>query len=332
MKRSATGSTAARISKCMRKWLLPGCAVALAGWLVAQDTDTVLKVDVDVVNVLFSVHDKRGGLIGDLQKEEFTVMEDGKQQAIKYFTRETNLPLTLGLLVDVSGSQERLIPEEREAASQFFTKVLREKVMAFLISFGAEAELLQDSTSSAKLLKSALSGLRLSGGVGGFHPGPVPTISQPRGTILYDAVTLAANDQLRKEVGRKAIILITDGADQGSRYSVRDAIEAAHKADAIIYSIEYIDPAFRGYGFGGGGDLKKMSDETGGRLFRVDRKHTLDTIFKDIQDEMRSQYAIGYTPANATKDGTFRKLEIKIARKDLKAQARKGYYATASSN
>ena len=314
----------------MRKWLVPGCALALAGVLVAQD-DPVLKVDVNVVNVLFSVHDKRGALIGDLQKDDFTILEDGKQQAIKYFTRETNLPLTLGLLVDVSRSQERLIPEERDAASQFFSKVLREKDMAFLISFGAEAELLQDSTNSGKLLKNGLQNLKLNGGVGGFHPGPVPTVGQPRGTIMFDAVALAATEQLRKEVGRKAIILITDGADQGSRYTVRDAIEAAHKADAIIYSIQFVDPAFYNYAFGGDGDLKKMSEETGGRLFRVDRKHTLDEIFKEIQDEMRSQYAIGFTPANSSKNGDYRKLEIRVGRKDLKAQARKGYYATSAN-
>ena len=319
-----------RICHCMRKWLLPVCSVAVAGLIVAQEADTVLKIDVNVVNVLFSVHDKRGGLIGNLTKEDFTVAEDGKPQTIKYFTRETDLPLTLGLLVDVSKSQERLIGEERQVASEFFSKVLRQKDMAFLISFGAEAELLQDSTNSAKLLRAGLDNLRLSGGVGGFHPGPVPTVSQPRGTIMFDAVSLAATEQLRREVGRKAVVLITDGVDQGSRYTRSEAIDAAHRADAIIYSIQYIDPMFYSGGFfggGGDGDLKKMSEETGGRMFRVDRKHTLDSIFKDIQDEMRSQYAIGYTPTNPARDGAFRKLEIRVAQKDLKAQARKGYFA-----
>lgn len=326
----ATLEREACICNCMRKLWIGLGAAALAGVLIAQETDTVLKIDVNVVNVLFSVHDKRGGLVGDLKKDDFTVFEDGKQQTIKYFTRESDLPLTLGLLVDVSGSQARLIEEERHAASQFFSQVLRPKDMAFLISFGAEAELLQDSTSSASVLRSALSQLRENSGVGGFGPGPVPTISKPRGTILFDAVALAATDQLKKEVGRKAIILITDGVDQGSRYSIHDAIEAAHKADTIIYSILYTDPGAYGYfGMGGSGDLKRMSEETGGRVFKVDRKHTLDGIFSDIQQEMRSQYAIGYTPINSERDGGFRKLEIRTSNKDLKPQARKGYYATA---
>lgn len=305
-------------------------AVAVAGLLVAQEADTVLKIDVDIVNIMFAVRDKRSGLIGNLTKDDFTVFEDGKQQTIKYFTRETDLPLTIGLLVDVSGSQERLIGEERQAASEFFSKVLRPKDMAFLISFGPEAELLQDSTNSVKLLRAGLDNLRVRGGTGGFHPGPVPTIGKPRGTILYDAVSLAATEQLKKEVGRKAIVLITDGVDQGSRYTLRDAIDAAHRADAIIYSIEYYDSGAYGYfGGGGGGDLKRMSEETGGRLFRVSRKTTLDTIFNEIQQEMRSQYAIGYTPTNTNRDGAFRKLEIRTTNKDAKVQARKGYFASS---
>jgi VWFA-related protein len=169
--------------------------------------------------------------------------------------------------------------------------------------------------------------------VSGIHPGPVPTASQPRGTVLFDSIYLAATEKLHTEVGRKVIVVITDGVDQGSRMTMNQAVEAAQKADAVIYSIDYYDPtAYGGYGivFGGGGGegtLKKMSEETGGRMFRVDRRHTLDDVFKEIQDEMRSQYAIGYTAANDSKDGSYRKIEIKLPTKDLKAQARKGYYA-----
>jgi VWFA-related protein len=305
--------------------------VAALGFAVAQESkDELIKVDVDLVNLLFSVRDKKGALVGNLEKEEFTVSEDGKQQTIKGFTRETNLPLTLGLLVDVSKSQENLIEVEKHAAQQFFSKVLREKDMAFLISFGAEAELLQDSTNSARLLRAGLDQLRLSTSLGGFHPGPVPT-SKPKGTILYDAVYLAAVEKLRSEVGRKAIVVISDGVDQGSRYSREDAIAAAHKADSIIYSIYYSDPQYQYFG-GGDGDLKKLSEETGGQLFRVDRKHTLDDIFNEIQEEMRSQYSLVYTPTNSTRDGSFRKIELKTARKDLKVQVRKGYYATPTGS
>src|SRR5437867_3587120 len=229
-----------------------------------------IKVDVDVVNVLCSVRNKAGGLVSSLGKDDFALLEDGKPQTIKYFTRETDLPLTIGLLVDISGSQARLIEDERRAAFQFFSQVLRKKDMAFLISFGPEAELLQDFTNSPRLLQSALDGLRVSSGVGGLHPGPVPSGPQ-RGTVLYDAVYLAATDRLQKEVGRKAMVLITDGVDVGSRLKKEAAIEAAQKADSIIYSIYYVDRAayFGHGGFGMGvsdGALKQMSDETGGRL------------------------------------------------------------------
>jgi len=290
-----------------------------------------ITVDVNVVSVLTSVRDKKGTLIPNLEKADFTILEDGKPQTIKYFTRETDLPLTIGLLVDVSGSQRNLINIEQSAASQFFSQVLRKKDLAFLLMFGEEAELLQDYTGSARLLTQGLQQLRVSSGVQGIHPGPVPTAGGPRGTVLYDAVYLAANEKLKGEVGRKVIVVITDGVDQGSRMSINQAVEAAQKADSVIYSIDYSDPgAYGGFGFGGGGGegyLRKMSDETGGHVYKVDRKHSLDQVFQELQDEMRSQYMIGYTPVNEAKDGSYRKLEIKLANKDYKPQARKGYYA-----
>ncbi len=305
--------------------------LTLGSVLLAQDPLPSIKVDVDLVSILTSVRDKRGALIATLQKDDFTILEDGKSQPIKYFTKETDLPLTIGLLVDVSGSQRNLIDIERSAASQFFREVLRKKDLAFLISFGEETELLQDYTGSPRLLTDGLGQLRVSSGVSGIHPGPVPTIGSPRGTVLYDAIYLAANEKLKGEVGRKVIVVITDGVDQGSRLSRNQAIEAAQKSDAVIYSIDYSDPrAYGGFGLGGGGgegELRKMSDETGGRVYKVDRKHTLDEVFKELQDEMRSQYSIAYTPTNEVKDGGYRHLEVRLANKDLKAQARKGYYA-----
>jgi VWFA-related protein len=304
--------------------------LAPAPWAQPQKEEEPMsiKVDVDVVNILCSVRDKKGALIGNLTKDDFTLFEDGKPQTIKYFARETDLPLTIGLLVDVSGSQARLIQEERQAAYQFFSQVLRKKDMAFLISFGPEAELLQDFTNSPRLLQSALDGLRVSSAVGGLHPGPVPTASQMRGTVLYDAVYLAASDRLQKEVGRKAIVLITDGMDFGSRLKKEAAIEAAQRADSIIYSIYYVDQAaYGGFGMGASDSaLKQMSEETGGRLFHVGRKNPLSEIFRQLQEEMRSQYAIGFTSSNERKDGGFRKLEIRAQDKNLKVQARKGYY------
>jgi VWFA-related protein len=310
---------------------------ALATLLLAQDDAATLKVEVNLVNILFSVRDKKGGLVGSLNKDDFHVFEDGKEQQVKYFNRETDLPLTIGLLIDVSASQGNLIEVEKNAAYQFFGSVLRKQDLAFLISFGEESELLQDYTNSPKLLRAGLEGLRVSSGVGGFGPGPVPTISQPRGTVLYDAVFVASADQLKGQVGRKVLVLITDGEDEGSKYKISQAIEAAQKADAIIYGFWYVDRGFymqRGMVFGGSSDsaLRQMSEDTGGHVFHIDRKTTLQEAFNELNDEMRSQYAIGYTPTNPEKDGTFRKIEIKTGNKDWKVQARKGYYAIKTDN
>ncbi len=327
-----------RISQFMR--ILPlaaaGLLLAPVAVLIAQDPDKVLKVDVDVVNLFFTVREKKGQLIGNLNKDDFAVFEDGKQQTIKYFTRESDLPLTIGLLVDVSGSQANLIEVEKHAASQFFSQVLRPKDMAFLISFGTDSELLQDYTNSTKLLKAGLEGLRVSSDVSGLTTGPVPTASHPRGTVLYDTVYVAAHDELANQVGRKALVLITDGIDQGSRYKNEQGIEAAQRADAIIYSIYYVD--YRAYGggiFGGMSDsaLRKMSDETGGRVLKVDNKNSLQNIFDQIQQELRTQYSIGYTPTNPSSNGGYRHVEIRVPQreKEVKVQVRKGYYASNAS-
>ncbi|HWF47298.1 MAG TPA: VWA domain-containing protein [Bryobacteraceae bacterium] len=304
-----------------------------------QNQTTTLSVNVDLVNVLFAVRAKKGGaLIPNLTKDNFHIYEDGKEQTIKQFSRETDLPLTLGLLIDISASQGNLISIEQNAASQFFSSVIRTKDEAFLISFGHTTDLLQDYTNSPRLLRSALNGLQGDGSgavYGGGpigNPGAIPQTGPPKGTLLYDAIYLASNEKLKNEVGRKAVVLITDGDDQGSYYKIHDAIEAAQRANAIVYSIYYVDRMFYMragmIGGGGEGELRKMSDETGGHVFVVDRKHTLSDVFKELQDEMRNQYSIGYTPVNDKRDGTFRRIEIKTNQADYKVQARSGYYAT----
>jgi VWFA-related protein len=293
---------------------------------VIDEEDTVIKGGVELVNVLATVRNKNGGLVNTLEKSDFKIYEDGKEQEIRNFTKETELPLTIGLLIDVSGSVAPLIPEERRAGGQFFQTVLRDKDLAFIISFGKDSELLQDSTGSQRLLQKGLDELRPNVGVGGGGigrvgtPGTIP--SNGAGTVLYDAVYLAANERLRKESGRKVIILITDGDDVGSQVSRDKAIEMAQKADAIIYSIYYHD-----YRYGGNeGVLKRMSEETGGRVFNAD-KGNLTKVFHDIEQEMRTQYSIDFAPKNAVKDGSYRKLDIRTTNKDYKVQARKGYYA-----
>jgi VWFA-related protein len=295
-----------------------------------DDPGSTIKVDVDVVSLYCSVRTKQNGLVNTLSKADFDLSEDSKPQTIKYFSRETDIPLTIGLLVDVSGSQRNLIEVERRASYAFFSSVLKKKDVAFLVSFGASQDLLQDLTGSPRLLQDGLSRLKLNTGFSGINSGPVPTMSHNRGTVLYDAVYASSNDILSKEVGRKALILITDGEDEGSQETEKTAIEAAQKADSIIYGILYVDRGFYGrmpVSYGGAGVLKHMAEETGGRLFEVGGRNTLESIFEQIQQEMRTQYLIGYTPTNSQKDGSYRKVDLRAHDKDLKVQVRKGYYA-----
>jgi VWFA-related protein len=297
-----------------------------------------LKVNVNVVQLFFNVKDKRGALIPNLTKDDFQIFEDGKPQTIKYFTPESNLPLTLGILIDSSGSQERVLDMEKEIGGAFLAQVLTEKDMAFVLDFNVNANLLQDFTSSVHLLKAALNSARINtGGGGGVIPGmgggPIPTGPQgPKGTVLYDAIYLASHDELAQQVGRKAMIILTDGEDQGSQLRIQDAAEAAQKSDSIVYVLLCADRNFYGIGgYSGEGEMRKLSQETGGRVIDVgNNAEKLKAAFDQIANELRSQYNIGYTPANTTKDGSFRKVEIRPKTKDYKIQARNGYYAIAT--
>jgi VWFA-related protein len=300
----------------------------------AADLPTI-SVDVDVVNVLFTVRNRQGGLVANLGKSDFTVEEEGQRQEIKYFSRQTDLPLTIGLLVDTSVSQGALIEQERQASSLFFREILRvQKDQAFLISFDIHVELLQDLTDSTKLLRAGLDKLQINAGGGGYSAGPVPTASRPKGTLLYDAVYLASDEVLKRQVGRKALVLITDGNDFGSQMDLKQAIAAAHKSDVIIYGILYLDREFyyraggAGMigGFGSGSALRRLAEETGGRMFEASRKKPLKAIYQEIQEELRSQYSLGYTPARTRADAGFRRIKIIPRNRDLKVQARQGYY------
>ena len=222
-----------------------------------QDESTeTLKVNVEVVQLFFNVKDKHGALIPNLTKDNFDIFEDGKPQTIKYFKAESDLPLTLGILIDTSGSQQRVLGMEQEVGGSFLENILRPKDEAFVISFDIDINLLQDFTNSVSRLKHALNETKINtGGVscagGPVGPqGPIPCSSTgPRGTALYDAVYLASHDELGHEVGRKAMVLLTDGQDEGSRLKIKDAIEAAQKADAICYVLLIADRGFS-YGFG----------------------------------------------------------------------------------
>ena len=313
-------------------WMLLFTALACVSFAQAgnQDDQNVptFKANVNVVNLFFNVKDKHGALIPNLTKDDFQVFEDGKLQTIKYFNANTDLPLTLGMLIDTSGSQTRVLPMEQEIGAAFLSEVLQKKDLAFVINFDVDADLVKDFTNNAHELRSALNKVRINappcGGLPGLGGGPVPT-ANCRGTVLYDAVYLAAEEKLRNEVGRKAMIILTDGEDEGSRLKIRDAIEAAQKADSIVYVLLIADRGF--WGGTGAGAMRKLAEETGGRMIEVgnnDKK--LKEGFDQIAAEMRSQYNIGYTPTNNKLDGSFRKIELK-PKEGYKIQTRAGYYA-----
>jgi VWFA-related protein len=326
-----------------------------------EQSDKTFSTDVKVVNIFASVRDKKGQLSKDLTQDDFTIEEDGRPQTIRYFSKESNLPLTLGLLIDTSGSMRRLIETERSASYKFLDKVLREdKDVAFVIHFDYEVELLQDVTSSRKLLQTALGQLAEganpqmqrrdpnnpypSGGGGGGGYG-----RQHGGTALYDSILLASNEIMKKQTGRKAIILLTDGEDNGSKTTMTDAIAAAQRADTLVYAVRFSDEQanqnplarFGGPGMGrrgGGGGrpmqthedgkkvLERITKETGGGYFEGGKKQSLDEIYREIQDELRGQYSLGYTPDKNTGPG-YRTVRVLAKNKNLVVQARDGYYA-----
>ncbi|HWW16821.1 MAG TPA: VWA domain-containing protein [Candidatus Dormibacteraeota bacterium] len=301
-----------------------------------QQPEETLKVSVNVVGLFFNVKDKHGALIPSLTKTDFDVFEDGKPQTIKYFAAESNLPLTLGILIDSSGSQSRVLDMEKEVGGAFLKQILTDKDEAYVIDFNVDASLVQDFTRDVHRLQTALNKVKIntgfsSGPIPGGGGAPVPTAPQA-GTVLYDAVYLSAHDMLAKEVGRKAMILLTDGEDEGSRLKIKDAIEAAQKADAIVYVLLCADRGFYGsYGMGysGEGEMRKLTEQTGGRVINVGNKFDkLREAFDQVAAELRSQYNLGYTSTNTKLDGSYRKLEIK-SKQSYKIQARAGYYATA---
>jgi VWFA-related protein len=293
-----------------------------------------LKVNVNLVNVYFSVRDK-SGYITNLHKDDCAIYEDKALQKTKNFTQEKNLPLTIGILLDTSGSQINVLPLEQQSGAEFLKDVLTPKDEAFLISFDINVNLLADYTNSPREIKRSIDSAVINTGAG---TGSVTGNGNPRGTLLYDAVYLAANDKLRQEAGRKILILLTDGGDQGSQENLKTATEAAQKANAIVYVILIADRGFYSQGgFGinladtGAAEMERLSKDTGGRVINVGNNgKKLEEAFQQIQDELRTQYLASYTPTNPKIDGTFRNLNITCG-KDQKVQARKGYYAMADA-
>jgi VWFA-related protein len=325
---------------------------------------TTLSVQVKVVNVLATVRDKHGKIENNLTKDDFTLTEDGRPQTIHYFTRETDLPLTLGLLVDTSMSQRRVLDQERSASHTFLGQMVRvQEDRAFIIHFDRQVELLQDLTSSHEKLEAALESLKTpqfmrasndpsdqtsdpGAGSGRHHMGG--------GTLLYDAVYLASDELMKKQQGRKALIVLSDGVDRGSKESLESAVSTAQRADTAVYSILYKD--VEGYGWHQGGVgmggpmgggmgrhgrfptqprpdgkkiLERISNETGGRLFEVSKKQSVDQIYSLIEEELRNQYSLGYTPdRGGAPEGGYHKIRLTTKPKGLIVQSRDGYYAT----
>jgi VWFA-related protein len=320
-----------------RSFLLSALFLCPQVRLLRAAQDTTFSTDVKVVNVLATVRDKHGQIIANLNKDDFTLEEDGRLQAIRYFSRETNLPLTLGLLIDTSMSQRRVLGAERSASYRFLDQVLREdKDMAFVIHFDREVELLRDLTSSRKDLQAALSQLEMPAG---------------GGTMLYDAVLLASDELMKKQQGRKALIVLSDGVDTGSKVSLARSIESAQRADTLVYAILFADEEAYGRGgmgggprmgrrgpYGGGGRrypqsrpdgkkiLEQMAKETGGGFFEVSKKQPIEQIYERIQEELRSQYSLGYTAERSEAGPGFRKIRLTAKPKGLVVQARDGYY------
>jgi VWFA-related protein len=328
---------------------------------------------VKVVNVLATVRNKKGEIIRNLTQDDFELKEDGRAQAIRYFAHETDLALTLGLLVDTSFSQRRVLGQERDASAAFLDQVLRvDKDQAFIIHFDWEVELLQDLTSSRQKLQAALNLLQLpqrsdrdrsdstdsSPGQGRGSGGQGRGGMRGAGTTLYDAIYLASKEVMAKQGGRKALIVFSDGVDIGSKKTLASALEAAQRADTLVYSILFSDEqAYNrggygrgGYGRGGMGGpmgrrgggrypppqeshadgkkiLERASKETGGRFFEVSSKHPIDAAFSQIEEELRSQYSLGYTPNPPDAEPGYHKITLSTKKSDLTVRARDGYYS-----
>ena len=337
-----------------------------------QAQPPTISVKVKVVNVLATVRNKHGDIASNLTKDDFVLEEDGRPQTIGYFARETDLPLTLGLLVDTSMSQRHLLDQERSASSTFLDQVMRvNKDVAFVIHFDREVELLQDLTSSRQKLQSALALLQTpqlqradqeggSNSPGGNSPDSNPGSGRRGGgwgggggTLLYDAVYLASNELMKKQQGRKALIVLSDGVDRGSKETLASAVEAAQRADTLVYSILFAEEHPYGGGYGGRGMggmgrrgggrpgrypqqerpdgkkiLEQISKATGGRLFEVSKKQPIEQIYSQIQDELRNQYSLGYSPNLVDAAPGYHKILLTTKQKDLIVQARDGYYAT----
>lgn len=281
----------------------------------AQDGRATIRAEVALVNLVFTATDRKGRVVEGLGPEDFELFEDGKAQRIEYFSdpgKGSDVPLTIALLVDTSGSVRQRLEYEKEAAARFFREILRpDRDLALVIQFDSEVNLVQDFTQDPEALYRALDSLRAG-----------------NNTALYDAVYLAAEEKLKAEAGRKVVVVITDGADTASLVKKETAIEAAQKNDILIYGIGVQGGRFR-TDFG---VLQKFARETGGEFFSPKASgEEIRDAFSSIQRDIRGHYSLGYTPSNRLRDGAFRKIELRSKRSGVRVRTRSGYYAPRSS-
>ena len=297
------------------------CVATLAGGLAFAAPPGQIRVQVNLVNLFATVRDKHKAIVTGLKQDDFQVYEDGQLQEITYFSAESNLPITLGILVDTSGSETYMLPAEKDAASRFLGRVLRKGDLAMVMSFDLDVDLLADFTDDRGMLNRAINRAQINAPSGGMiAQGPLPT-SGTGGTNFYDAVYLAAHDKLASEAGRKAIVVLTDAEDTGSKLNLQDAIEAAQRTDTVVHILLVAADG------GDQGVAKRLTDETGGRMIVVRSEKNLEAAFDQISEELRSQYTIGYTPTNKKHDGSYRKVKVDMKDKDYSVLTRRGYYA-----
>jgi len=279
-----------------------------------DDTVTVIRKRVDEVNVVFTVTDKRDHFVKDLKESDFRVIDDNKPAvSIQSFSRQTNLPLRVGLLIDASNSVRDRFKFEQEAAIEFLNQIIRPRYdKAFVIGFDTTPEVTQDFTDSPEQLSKGVRMLRAGGG-----------------TAMYDAIYFACRDKLMKEdkgviATRRAIILLSDGEDNQSRVSREEAVEMAQRAEVIIYAISTNTSGLK---LRGDKVLEHFAEETGGKAFFPFKIEDVANAFTEISDELRSQYAVSYKPADFVADGKYRNIEIMADNKKYHVRARRGYYA-----
>ena len=300
-----------------REFALSAAALFWSSLPLPGQDDPVFKLDVKVVNILANVLSKNHEIIKNLSKDDFTILENGRPQTITYFARQSDLPITIGLLVDTSMSQRRVLDAERGASFRFIDQVLREdQDHFFILQFDMNVQFRQPVTSSRRDLDAALAFVE------------TPTRNQLRnqsggGTLLFDAVVTASKDVMKAQQGRKALIVLSDGEDFGSDSSLSSAIEEAQRADTLIYAILFSDSNSAG----GRRAMQRMATETGAGFFEVTKKLNIEQVFDLIQDELRSQYSLGYVSDVPVRISEFRKLQLTTKQKGLIIQARDRYWA-----